>query len=310
MARLHFPLVCALLLVLAGCVPVKHAAVAPAFESADVSRIAIFRAAADGITAGAFGQGGNLELGQATLDTTLATLARSGAALGVEIMPPRLDQYGLSEDEAARAAVALRVALVQAGLSYEEGERDSLDVAGDAGLLPMAAASGTPYVAALQTVAWRKTTGRRILDMGNGGPPHGIGLELAVVDARTGQPVWYGKRLTDFDPHEPENVRAMVDAMLFEMLTGRTVSASSFLPVPEGRPVSVSLYEGESASGPLKRREGFDLVIESDGAERRFPLQSVRLVRGFGERLFPSQVKDTIGQWRWSYRPSWGSTPL
>lgn len=284
---LRIPLFLAVSIAVASCAPSSITAQAPAFEPEQLDRVTVVLSFAGGSDSGLLSYNPNSDLREQLRAAAGDALIRHAAYFDTIIEEPQQASIGSSLlQEAVDSYSELRS-------EAKEAVRQSapLTLAAPSPLLALSEATGAVRSIVLYATGWRKTTANRVLStLALSHEPHaGIGIEATVFDAESAQVEWFGQHYADMDPAEPEEVEAVTAALVFELLTGRRVSAFSFLPWPEGTFVTVWPEEGGRVSGHIIRRDVFDVVLDQDGAEHRIPLSEVkRITQTSGARIFPS----------------------
>jgi hypothetical protein len=280
---------------LAGCAPPSLTARAPTFESAHLDQAIIVLSFAGGSDAGLLGNESNPDLREQLRTRIGQELIRQAAYFGVGLAEPPEREV---EPDALQAAVE----------SYSDLRAEAKDAIrrsaplttpAPPALLALSEAVGAQRSIILYTTGWRMTTGNRVLSAFalSAEPRSGIGIEATIFDTKSAQVEWFGQHYADMDPAKPEEVEALTAAFVFELFTGRRVSAFSFLPWPEGMSVTVWPHDGKRIPGHIVHRDGFDLVLRDDDTERRIPLAKVSSIQtASGHRIFPSPRRSSSRQ--------------
>lgn len=270
-----------------GCAPSSITAQAPTFEPKRLDRATVVLSFAGGSDSGLLSYNPNSELREQLRAAAGDALIRYAAYFDTVIEEPQQSPVSPALlQEAVTSYSELR------SETKEAVRRNTpLTLSAPSPLLALSEATGAHRSIVLYATGWTKTTANRVLStLALSNEPHsGIGIEATIYNAESAQVEWFGQHYADLNPAKPEEIEAVTAALVFELLTGRRVSAFSFLPWPEGDFVTVWPEEGGRVSGRIVRRDVFDVVLQQDGTEHRIPLSEVkRITQTSGSRIFPS----------------------
>lgn len=282
----------------AGCAPSSITARAPAFQPEQLDRATVVLSFSGGSDSGLLSYNPNSELREQLREAAGNALIRHTAYFNTVLEEPQQSSVSPTLlQEAVDSYSDLRSKTKEA-----VQHSTPLTLSAPPPLLALSEATGAGHSIVLYATGWRKTSANRVLStLALSHEPHaGIGIEATIYNAESAQVEWFGQHYADLDPAEPEEVEAVTAALVFELITGRRVSAFSFLPWPEGIYVTVWPKEGGRVSGRIVRRDVFDVVLQQDGTERRIPLSEVkRITQTSGARIFPSSRHSS--SWRQAF---------